>query len=59
MNSNNKFEIHVKHHHTVLDNLRYWKVFWDDQEINTFLQNEGNYKDASIDFDYDNNELEI
>ncbi|WP_220474257.1 hypothetical protein, partial [Klebsiella pneumoniae] len=27
MNSNNKFEIHVKHNPTVLDNLRYWKVF--------------------------------
>ena len=24
MNSNNKFEIHVKHHPTILDNQRYW-----------------------------------
>lgn len=38
MNSNNKFEIHVKHHPTVLDNLRYWQVFWDDKEINTFFR---------------------
>ena len=59
MNSNNKFEIHVKHLPTVLDNLRYWQVFWDDKEINTFVKNEGNYKDASIDVDYDTDELEI
>lgn len=59
MNSNNKFEIHVKHCPTVPDNLRYWQVFWDDKEINTFLQNEGNYKDASIDVDYDTDEPEI
>jgi len=59
MNSNNKFEIHVKHCPAVLDNLRYWQVFWDDKEINDFLQNEGNYKDASIDCDHDDNEPEI
>lgn len=57
MNSNNKFEIHVKHRPTVPDNLRYWQVFWDDKEINYFLQNEGNYKDASIDRDHDDDEL--
>ena len=34
-------------------------MFWDDKEINTFLQNEGNYKDASIDVDYDTDELEV
>lgn len=40
MNSSNKFEIHVKHRLVVPDNLRYWQVFWDENEINTFLQNE-------------------
>ena len=40
MNSSNKFEIHVKHMLTIPDNLRYWEVFWDDNEINAFLQNE-------------------
>ena len=59
MNSNNKFEIHVKHHPAILDNLRYWQVFWNDKEINDFLQNEGNYKDASIDHDHDDDEPEI
>lgn len=59
MNSSNKFEIHVKHRPAVPDNLRYWQVFWDDKEINDFLQNEGNYKDASIDRDCDEDEPEI
>lgn len=36
MNSN-KFEIHVKHRPVVPDNLRYWQVFWDDKEINSFF----------------------
>lgn len=49
----------LSHRPIVRDNLRYWKVFWDDTEINTFLQNEGNYKDASIDDDYDTDEQEI
>ena len=31
LNSNNKFEIHVKHHTVVLDNQRYWQVFQDDE----------------------------
>lgn len=37
MNFRNKFEIHVKHHPTILDNQRYWQVFQDDEEINDFL----------------------
>jgi len=59
MNSNKKFEIHVKHCPTVPNNVRYWQVFLDDKEINIFLQIEGNYKDASIDVDYDTDESEI
>ena len=48
MNSNNKFQIHVKHHPAVPDNQRYWQVFQDDKEIEEFLQNEGKYKDTSM-----------
>lgn len=59
MNSSNKFEIHVKHRPTVLDNLRYWQVFWDDNEINAFLQNEGKFKNAFIDDVCDCNEQDI
>lgn len=53
MNSNNKFEIHVKHHPVVPNNQRYWKVFQDDDEINEFLQNKGKFKDISNDMEYD------
>ena len=55
MNSSNKFEIHVKRRPTAPDSLRYWQVFWDDNEINSFLQNEGKFKNAFTDdvCDYD------
>ena len=55
MNSNNKFEIHVKHQPVFPDNLRYWQVLWDDNEINAFLRDEGKFKNASIDDDCDTN----
>eukprot|EP00253_Pinus_taeda_P007372 PITA_07372 len=59
MNSNNRFEIHVKHHPSVPDNHRYWQVFQDDEEIDEFLQNEGKFKDTSIDVEYDDVEVDI
>lgn len=55
-NSSNKFEIHVKHRPIVPDNLRYWQVFKDDNEINSFLQNEGMFKNAFIDDVFDSDE---
>ena len=59
MNSSNKFEIHVKHHLTVLDNQRYWQVFQDDEEIDDFLQNKGKFKEASIDEENDDGKDEV
>ena len=56
VNSSNKFEIHVKYRPTILDNLRYWQVFRDDNEINSILQNERKFKDAFIDDVCDSNE---
>ena len=44
MNSSNKFEIHVKHRPSVPDNLRYWQVFWDGKEINSFFRMKGSSK---------------
>ena len=38
MNASNKFEIYVKHQPIVPDNLSYWQVFWDDNEINDFFR---------------------
>jgi len=59
MNSSNKFEIHVKHHLTVLDNQRYWQVFQDDEEIDDFLQNKGKFKETSIDEENDDGKDEV
>ena len=47
--SNKKFEIHVKHRPSVPDNFRYWQVFWDDKQVNNFLQSEGEFENCSMD----------
>jgi len=41
--------------------LRYWQFFWDDNEINSFLQNEGKFKNAFIDdvCDFDEQDIEV
>lgn len=59
MNSSNKFEIHVKHHLIVPRNQRYWQVFQDDEYIDEFLQNEGKFKDTSIDGEHDDGEADV
>lgn len=60
MNSSNKFEIYVKHRLTVPDNQRCWQVFQDDEEIKDFLHNEGEFKDTSIDTEYDEiNQMDV
>jgi len=59
MNSNNKLEIHVKHHPVVPDNERYWQVFQDDKEIEEFLRNESKYQDTSIDGEQDNGKPDL
>jgi len=53
MNSSNKFEIHVKHRLTVLNNQTHWQVFQDDEEINDFLQSKGKLKNTSMDVEHD------
>ena len=53
MNSNNKFEIHVKNHPTIPDNQRYWQFFQDDEEIKDFVLNKGKVKETSIDVEND------
>ena len=34
---NKKYEINIKRHLIVLDNVQYWQVFQDDKQINNFL----------------------
>lgn len=57
--SNIKFEIHVKHRSIVLDNLRYWQVFWDDKEEKKNLQNEGEFENSFIDEVYDKDDRSL
>ena len=38
MNSSNKFEIHVKHRPSVLDNLRYWNFFGMTKKLIAFCR---------------------
>jgi len=59
MNSNNKFEIHMKNRPAILDNQRYWQVFQDDGEIDEFLQSKGKFKDIFIDMEYDNGDEDM
>ena len=49
----------MKHHPTVPDNQRYWKVFQDDDEIDEFLQNKGKFKETSIDTEHDDGEADV
>jgi len=50
----------VKHRPTFPDNQRCWQVFQDDGEIKDFLQNEGEFKDTSIDTKYDEiNQMDV
>lgn len=46
--SNKNFEIHVKHWPTVPDNLWYWELFLDDQQVNNFMQSEGEFENCAI-----------
>jgi len=61
MNSSNKFESHVKHPPVVPDNQIHWKVFQNDEEINDFLQNKGEFENILMDAEHDDgsNELQI
>lgn len=53
MFSNKKFEIHVKHRPTIPDNLQFWQVFWDEKQVNNFLQSEGEFENCSMGEVYD------
>ena len=46
---NKKYEIEVKHRPTVPDNIKYWKVFEDDKQINMLLSLSEEFKNMVID----------
>jgi hypothetical protein len=46
---NRKYEIEVKHRLTVPDNIKYWKVFEDDKQVERFLQMNDEFANINID----------
>lgn len=59
MFSNKNFEIHIKHRPAIPNNLRFWQVFWDDKQVNKFLQSEGEFENCFMDEVYDKDEQVI
>jgi ribonuclease HI len=43
------YEIQVKYRPSLLDNIKYWKVYEDDDEINRFLQVVDEFSDMHVD----------
>jgi ribonuclease HI len=43
------YEIQVKYRPSLPDNIKYWKVFEDDDELNRFLQVVGEFSDMHVD----------
>ena len=48
IHSNQKYSIHFKHHPVVPNNMIFWQVFWDDKQINSFLQMEGEFNNSQM-----------
>ena len=46
---NRKYEIEVKHRLVVRDNIKYWQVFDDDQQVNRFLTMSQEFENCTID----------
>jgi hypothetical protein len=46
---NIKYEIEFKHRPTVPDNIKYWKVFEDDKQVERFLQMSDEFANINID----------
>jgi hypothetical protein len=50
--------VEVRHKKTIPDNVKHWKVFSDDLELERFLQTIEEFSNISIDQDNENNETE-
>jgi ribonuclease HI len=49
---NRGYEIEVKHRPTVPNNIKYWQVFEDDKQIQSFLKMDGEFANLNIDEEY-------
>ena len=48
-----RYEIELRHRPSILDNVKHWQVFEDDEKINQFLTMIGNFEDSQIDLEVD------
>ena len=48
-----KYPIDVRYRPSVLDNIKHWKFFNDDQEIQEFLELVGEFSDDTVDHEHD------
>jgi hypothetical protein len=46
---NKRYEVQVKHKPIVPDNLKYWQVIEDDQQLKIFLTTSGEFENCFID----------
>jgi hypothetical protein len=51
---NRQYTVEVKCRPTIPTNIRYWKVFGNDEQIDDFLQSKNEFECANIDVDSDN-----
>jgi ribonuclease HI len=49
---NRGYEIEVKNRPTIPDNIKYWKVFEDDKQIESFLKMDSEFANLNIDEEY-------
>jgi hypothetical protein len=56
---NMKFQVEVRHRPSILDNIKHWWVFKDDEEIQIFLKTIEEFSNISIDRDDENGEAVI
>jgi ribonuclease HI len=54
--SNLRYEIEVKHRPSIPNNIKHWKCFSDDQELNFFLETIDEFSAISIDQENENDE---
>jgi hypothetical protein len=59
MFSNLRYEIEVRHKPSIPDNIKYWQVFNDDQELKRFLETIGEFSAISVDQENEDDDAKI
>jgi hypothetical protein len=54
-----RYEIEVRHRPSILDNIKYWQVFNDDQELKRLLETVDEFFAISIDQENEDDDEEI